>query len=215
MFDLKTELYVNSIERLPATGQHIIGCQDQNSIVVYQAYKRGIAEFAVANKRLGGPEFSYARMSWIKPSFLWMMFRCGWAEKENQEAVLALTVARDFFIEILHDAVISSFNRDCYDNQEIWRNELNIKQVRLQWDPDHDHFGNTITRRAIQLGLKGNMLERFGKNEIQSVKDITPFVRQQKKLLDDGQTEKLTVPYETIFEIKDPALRKRIGIRTD
>ena len=72
---LKTELYPESIARLPKSGQQIIGYQNEDSIVVYQAYKKNIAEFAVKNQILGGPEFSYNRMSWIKPNFLWMMFR--------------------------------------------------------------------------------------------------------------------------------------------
>src|SRR5690349_9880256 len=103
MFGLKTELYQESIKRLPVSGQRIIAYQDETSIVVYQAYKKSIAEFAVANQCLGGAEFSYSRMSWIKPNFLWMMFRCGWAAKENQEAVLAIKVSKKFFVEILEN----------------------------------------------------------------------------------------------------------------
>lgn len=215
MFDLRTKLYHHSVKRLPTKGQQIIGYQDESSIVVYQAYKRSIAEFAISTQTLGGPDFSYNRMSWIKPNFLWMMFRCGWAEKENQEAVLAITISKNFFIEILHNSVISSFNSDHYDNHDTWKNELNLKPIRLQWDPDHDPFGNKLSRRAIQLGLKGELLEKFGTDQIKSIKDATPFVRQQKKLLDSGQLDSLVIPYETVFEISDPVLTKRIGVRVD
>lgn len=50
---------------------------DDNTIRVYQAYCREIAEEAVM---LGtfGKRFKMERMTWIKPSFLWMMYRCGW-----------------------------------------------------------------------------------------------------------------------------------------
>lgn len=215
MFDLRTELYQDSVERLPVKGQQIIGYQDDTSIVVYQAYKKSIAEFAIATQTLGGPDFSYNRMSWIKPNFLWMMFRCGWAEKENHEAVLAITISKDFFIEILRNSVISSFNAEYYDDHGAWKNELNVKSVRLQWDPDHDPFGDKLSRRAIQLGLKGELLERFGTSEIKRIRDITPFVKQQKHLLDSGQLKAMMVPYETIFEIADTDLAKRIGIRLE
>ena len=154
MFDLKTESYNQSIERLPTRGQQIIGYQHDNSIVVYQAYKRSTAEFAATNQFFGGDGFSYNRMSWIKPNFLWMMFRCGWAEKEGQEGVLAITISKSFFLEILSKAVISSFNIDYYADQNQWKQDLNEADVRMQWDPDHDPFGNKIARRAIQLGLK-------------------------------------------------------------
>lgn len=215
MFDLRTESYLDSVKRLPTKGQQIIGYQDESSIVVYQAYKKSIAEFAISTQTLGGPDFSYNRMSWIKPNFLWMMFRCGWAEKENQEAVLAITISKAFFIEILHNSVISSFNSDHYDNYDAWKNELILKPIRLQWDPDHDPFGNKLSRRAFQLGLKGELLEKFGTDQIKSIKDATPFVRQQKKLLDSGQLDSLVIPYETVFKISDPVLTKRIGIRAD
>ena len=215
MFDLKTELYQDAVERLPNKGQQIIGFQSETSIVMYQAYKKSIADFAVSNQTLGGPDFSYNRMSWIKPNFLWMMFRCGWAEKENQGTVLAISISKDFFIEILQNSVISSFNSDHYDNSDAWKSELNLKPVRLQWDPDHDPFGNKLSRRAIQLGLKGELLEKFGTAEIESIKDVTPFVRQQKELLNRGKLDSLVIPYETIFDISDSILIKSIGIRAD
>ncbi|MEJ1239700.1 DUF4291 domain-containing protein [Chryseolinea sp. T2] len=213
MFDLKTEPYHQSVERLPPSGQQIIGYQNDSSIVVYQAYKRSTADFAAKNQVFGGDGFSYNRMSWIKPNFLWMMFRCGWAEKEGQEGVLAITLSKTFFLEILSKAIISSFNTDYYSDQNKWKEDLSNADVRLQWDPDHDALGNKITRRAIQLGLKGEMLERYGKSEIISIRDITPFVVEQKKLLDYGNTQALVVPHETIFQIDDANLATRIGIR--
>ncbi len=212
MFALKTELYQESIKRLPDSGQQIIGYQDETSIVVYHAYKKSIAEFAVANQSLGGMEFSYSRMSWIKPNFLWMMFRCGWAAKENQEAVLAIKVSKKFFVEILENAAISSFNSAYHDNYDTWKNSLDEKEVRLQWDPDHDPFGNKVLRRAIQLGLKGDLLQRFGQREILGINDITSFVTEQKKCLDNGHSDALLVPYETVFDVTEQELAKRIGV---
>lgn len=197
---IKTELYQESLKRLPETGAHILGHQSEDQIVVYQAYKNNIADFAVANQILGGNDFSYNRMSWIKPNFLWMMYRCGWAEKENQERVLALWIKKSDFKGILSKAVFSSFNKLHYDNHEQWRQALNFSDVRLQWDPDHDPYGNKMQRRAIQLGLKDETLENFGKNQIQRIEDITEFVKLQKHILDANQLNKLCVPIETVFD---------------
>lgn len=197
---IKTELYQESLKRLPETGEHILGHQSEDQIVVYQAYKSNIADFAVANQILGGNDFSYNRMSWIKPNFLWMMYRCGWAEKENQERVLALWIKKSDFKEILGKAVFSSFNKLHYDNHEQWRQALNLSDVRLQWDPDHDPYGNKMQRRAIQLGMKGETLENFGKNQIQRIEDITEFVKLQKHILDANQLNKLCLPIETVFD---------------
>lgn len=207
-----TEFYNHSLQRLPQKGQYILAHQDEKSIVVYQAYKNSIADFAVKNQCLGGADYSYSRMSWIKPNFLWMMYRCGWAEKENQERVLAFWVDKADFESILKEAVLSSFNQKYYDNHDQWRNELNSKEVRLQWDPDHDPFGNKVERRAIQLGLKGNVLEKFGRQHIKKIEDITDFVKQQKQFLDSNQLDKLSVPIETVYKMADDKQNDRIGI---
>ncbi|MEP6845038.1 MAG: DUF4291 domain-containing protein [Panacibacter sp.] len=190
----------------------MLGHQDENLIVVYQAYKSSIADFAVNNQYLGGSDYSYSRMSWIKPNFLWMMYRCGWAEKENQERVLAFWVDKTDFENILKEAVLSSFDQKYYDNYDHWKSELNSKEVRLQWDPDHDPFGNKVERRAVQLGLRGKMLKKFGRQQIKRVENITDFVKQQKQLLDGNQMDKLLVPVETIFRMVDNKQNERIGI---
>ena len=54
---------------------------DDKTIRVYQAYNNKIADEVI---KLGtfGEHFSLTRMTWIKPSFLWMMYRCGWTEKD-------------------------------------------------------------------------------------------------------------------------------------
>ena len=204
------EPYSISKERLPKAGQQIIGHQDKDSIVVYQAYNEHIADFALNNQFLGGSDYSYNRMSWIKPNFLWMMYRCGWAGKENQERVLAFWIDKKDFENILNEAAFSSFNSKYYDSHEQWKNELNSKEVRLQWDPNHDPFGNKIERRAIQLGLKGRVLENFCKHQVKMIEDITEFVKQQKLLLDSNQLDKLLVPVETIYKTTDDKLNSRI-----
>lgn len=207
-----TELYHDSLKRLPRTGQVILAHQTEELVVVYQAYKHSIADFAVENQFLGGPEYSYGRMSWIKPNFLWMMYRCGWAAKENQERVLALWIKKADLEAILNMAVISSFNQQYYESHEQWKTDLTTKEVRLQWDPDHDPYGNKLERRAIQLGIKGEALANFGKKQIVKIEDVTDFVKQQKMFLDNGQPEQLFIPVETVFEPASQELKNRIGI---
>jgi hypothetical protein len=209
---IATEIYSESIDPQPKSGQHILGHQDGNLIVVYQAYKNSIANFAVTNQCLGGPDYSYKRMSWIKPNFLWMMYRCGWAEKENQEKVLAIWVEKTDFETILNEAVLSSFDSKYYIDHEHWKRELNTKEVRIQWDPDHDPYGHKMERRAIQVGLKGKILENFGKQQIKRIEDITDFVKLQKKSVDKKQLDKLLVPFETIFKPASIHLAEKIGI---
>jgi len=207
-----TEPYFKSIEALPKTGQHITAHQTNDSIVVYQAYNNAIADFAIKNQYLGGDAFSYNRMSWIKPNFLWMMYRCGWAAKENQERVLAFWLDKADFEKILCEAAFSSFNPKYYNSHEHWRSELTLKQVRLQWDPEHDPYGNKIERRAIQLGLKGNVLENFGRRQVKYIEDVTAFAKEQYAFLQNNPAENLQVPAETLYRTTSEALNNNIGI---
>jgi hypothetical protein len=209
---ITTEKYVESSSYLPAAGQHIVAHQVGNQLVVYQAYNPAIAEYAVKNQLLGGPNFSYNRMSWIKPNFLWMMYRCGWASKQNQERVLALWIDKSAFEEILQEAVFSSFDARFYDSSEAWKQELEAKEVRLQWDPDHDPHGGKTIRRAIQLGLKGKILEKFGKQQVRLIEDVTDFVRQQSLHVIHRQLEELLIPVERVYTLDNVDLASKLGV---
>lgn len=47
---------------------------DEETITVYQAYSEEIAGPAVKEQRLSAsPKFSSTRITWIKPSWCWMM----------------------------------------------------------------------------------------------------------------------------------------------
>jgi Domain of unknown function (DUF4291) len=77
-------------------------------------------------------------MSWIKPNFLWMMYRSGWGTKPGQEVVLAIWLKRTAFDAILAEAVHSTYTEAVYGSQQQWKQAGQNPSVRLQWDPDHD-----------------------------------------------------------------------------
>ena len=168
------EPYSEQVARWPASGRHILAAFDASTVVVYQAYRPEIATWAVEHQRLGGPAFSTSRMSWVKPNFLWMMHRCGWATKENQERVLGIRIDRAFFEEILATAIPSTWNAEDFTTREEWQAAVAGSSVRLQWDPDHDPTGRAVDRRAIQLGLRGEMLRRLAEDAVE-ILDVTPI----------------------------------------
>jgi hypothetical protein len=209
--NLLLKSYHQALADLPSTGRRIVAYQYADQIVVYQAYKQGIARYAVDHQQLGGPEFSLNRMSWIKTNFLWMMYRSGWAGKENQERVLALHLPKSTLVEVLEQAAHSSFTPENYPSHEAWQGQLAIKPVRLQWDPEHDALGNKLDRRAIQLGLKGDILQRVIA-QTTLIEDITDFVIEQKRWVDNRQLEHLQIPAETIYRTPSEELNQRIGL---
>ena len=204
--NLKLEAYASQAKRWPKTGRHILAQFDSESVFVYQAYRPEIGRFAAEHGYFGGA-FSLGRMSWIKPNFLWMMYRSGWASKEGQEVVLAVRLKRAAFDEILSRAVHSSYVPDLYDSREAWSAAVARSDVRLQWDPDHGPKGQALERRAIQLGLRGATLAKYARDWILGVKDVTPFVREQA-----GKVADLLTPREEPYAVADPDVARRLGL---
>ena len=113
---LITEPYLRQVDRLPKVGNHILAQFDESSIVVYQAYRSAIGKFAATQGYFGG-EFSLERRSWIKPNFLWMMYRSGWGTKVNQEVTLAIRLKRSALDDILTQVVHSKFVPEIYASE--------------------------------------------------------------------------------------------------
>jgi len=173
---------------------------DDSTIRVYQAYKPSIAEEAV---RLGtfGRGFKLERMTWIKPSFLWMMYRCGWCTKEGQERVLAIDIRRDAFDELVRTAVPSSFNGALYDSFEQWQEAVRASEVRCQWDPERDIFGRPLGHRSLQLGIRGKAVEHYVNDWIVRITDITDYAVRLREMRDSGQDISSLLPEERPYSL--------------
>ncbi len=207
---IQCEPYLDQRARWPATGRHIMAHFDDDSIIVYQAYRPSIGNYAVANQRFGG-DWSFGRMSWIKPNFLWMMYRCGWARKSGQEVVLAIKLKRTGFDEILKGAVHSSYKPEHYPDRETWKRRVAESSVRLQWDPDHDPYGDKLARRAIQLGLRGETLRRYALDWCISIEDVSGFVREQYLHVAGHQLQQLELPVERVYPV-DVEVAAQLGL---
>ena len=208
---LELEPYAAQQAHWPAAGRHILAQFDDESIVVYQAYSLEIGRYAAKHGRFG-PGFSFTRMSWIKPNFLWMMFRSGWGTKEGQEVTLAIRMQRAAFDAIVLAGVPTSFDPKRFASEPEWRAAGAAASVRLQWDPDHDPSGAPLERRAIQLGLRGEALDGFRGEALDGIEDITDFVIEQRQHVEASAWEQLLVPAERVFEVTHPEARRRLGL---
>ena len=196
---LVMEPYGDQLAVWPQEGRHILAQFDDDTVIVYQAYRPAIGRFAAENGAFGG-DFSFSRMRWGKPNFLWMMCRSGWGTKVNQEVTLALRVRRAFFDSLLAEAVPSSWDRDQFATEEEWTRAVGRSSVRLQWDPDHHPSGAKSERRAIQLGLRGEVI------------DLSAFVAEQGSALSSGDPSALFTPRERGYRPADPATAMRLGL---
>ncbi|MEQ8677834.1 MAG: DUF4291 domain-containing protein [Aggregatilineales bacterium] len=210
---LVTESYASRKALLPASGQHIIAQFDEQSVIVYQAYKPEIASHAIDYQQFAGaPDFNLHRMTWIKPGFLWMMHRSGWATKPDQERILAVRLDRVGFDAILRKAVHSTFQPQLYEHEATWKAALGSSAVRLQWDPDYSPADGRLERRAIQIGLGGKTAKHYANGGwIIDIEDITDFVIQQRQYTKSPYTD-LLLPIERVYPVFSAQIAEHLGV---
>jgi hypothetical protein len=186
---------------------------NSRSIVVYQAYRTAIALPALQHQRFVAP-FSLNRMTWIKPSFLWLMERSNWGLKPGQEMILAIHITRQGWEEALSHAVLTSYDPRVYRDYEDWRAQFEHALVHVQWDPERTIRGKSLPARSIQVGLSRHIIHQYVNDWIVEIQDYTPLARKIYGLLQAGQEARARgfLPKERVYPL-DPPLARRIGIR--
>lgn len=186
------------VEGHPAEGRHVVAqtTADGSGVVVYQAFNPTIGRYAARNGKFVGAPGYVSRMTWVKPGFLWMMFRSNWGQARDQECILRITLHRAFFDDLL---------REC---------RTKGGDARLQWDPDHaplPPFAKS-ERRAIQLGLRREWQRRLAEGEaIVQIDDISEFVAAQRPKTHDDLAG-LMLPVERIYPVADEETARNLGL---
>lgn len=149
-----------------------VGEWDEEGVFFYQAFNTSIADWAVENQKFGGPDFNPQRMTWIKPSFAWVLYRAGYGHKDkNQARILKIKLPHHAVAELLSRCITSSLK---HDRENV--------EGRIQWDPARSLLrseGGEPGRdaclyggRAIQIGMKGD-LSRYYVEQALSIEDVT------------------------------------------
>ncbi|MFI6930207.1 DUF4291 domain-containing protein [Streptomyces sp. NPDC050287] len=168
--------------------RRIRAVHSDSTITVYQAYAPEIGLPAVREGRFPAT-WKRDRMTWIKPSFLWMMYRCGWGTKAGQEIVLAVEITRDGFEWALRQACLSSYVRGVHRDRATWQRQLKRAPTRLQWDPERDLQLQPLPYRSLQLGLSGEAVRRYADEWTVSIRDVTPLAHEIHALVSDGDLD--------------------------
>eukprot|EP00928_Gymnodinium_smaydae_P081037 TRINITY_DN64615_c0_g1_i1.p1 TRINITY_DN64615_c0_g1~~TRINITY_DN64615_c0_g1_i1.p1 ORF type:complete len:264 (-),score=14.50 TRINITY_DN64615_c0_g1_i1:141-932(-) len=189
------EMNVNQELRCKGLHREIRAIHDSSTVRVYQAYNAEIADAAVAANSFRAPHkaglWSATRISWIKPSAVWMAYRCGWSvlKDKNQARVLALDVSRSGLEHLLMRARVSDDSKP---------GECKEYPVVVQWDPerfmapDANRQKDALTTdvrpmRSIQIGLKGSAIanETFlNPDFVRRITDVTQsFHRAHQALI--------------------------------
>lgn len=173
---------------------------DESTIRVYQAYNATIADAAVAANSFKAPlesgSWSDTRMTWIKPSAVWMGYRSGWScmKDKNQERILALDLSRERFEALLLNARLSHGgpSQKCRDGTVV-----------VQWDPERAMDPGAEPKqvftkacpgiRSIQIGLRGAAVQLLLSPEfVVRISDVTTDFRAAADALADGDVDRAT-----------------------
>jgi len=188
---------------------------DDDTIRVYQAYSPQIAIRALRAQTFVAP-FKMSRMTWIKPSFLWMMYRCGWGRKPGQERVLAIDISREGFEWALHNSCLSHFDATHDDTEEDWILRKEKSPVRIQWDPERDIRLERLEHRSIQIGLSGAAIDKYVNEWVQRISDVTDLAQRLETAVatGDGTSVHSLLPVELTYAAPS-AVQSRIGMLID
>jgi hypothetical protein len=191
--------------------REIRAAQTEATVTVYQAYSPAIAGPALAAGRFVAP-FKRDRMTWIKPSLLWMAYRCGYATKPDQERVLAVEITREGFEWALAHSSLSHFAPEVYTDHDAWKARKAASPVRIQWDPERDLHHRALDHRAIQIGLGGASVARYVDQWTVAIRDATPLMHALHAHVRAGNEEaaKALLPDEPPYPLS-PELAALIG----
>ncbi|MET0237377.1 MAG: DUF4291 domain-containing protein [Kibdelosporangium sp.] len=179
-----------------------------DTVTVYQAYNPDLGSYAAEHGRFPDT-YNRARMTWIKPSFLWMMYRSGWARKHRQERVLAIEITRPGFEWALANAALSHYQPDAHASRQAWAASLR-RPVRVQWDPERSLTMRPLAHRALQVGLSGEAVDRFVDSWITGIKDVTGLAHSVHQLVQNGSLDEASAllpkeePYPLPADIAAP-----------
>lgn len=182
------------------------------TIRVYQAYNHAIADSALEHGTFISPPFKMERMTWIKPSFLWMMYRSGWGKKDNgQSRILAIDITRKGFEWALEHSLLSYQARE-YANKDEWLRIKKATPVRIQWDPERDLYLKPLEYRAIQIGLTNEAVTLFVNEWIQNITDVTDLAVEIHRLVELNQIDEAVriLPIEKAYPINSK-IKKHLG----
>jgi hypothetical protein len=202
---------------------------NSDTITVYQAYASPIAIAAVEQQKLNASkDWSGTRMTWIKPSWCWMMYRSGYSYKDKRQArILAIKMRREHFEKLLSYAVLTTHNtpasstpdavpdesaadQSSKDRKPVRQKNVESTEAKVQWDPERDHKLLRLDYRSIQIGVPPGLCDKWVNEWIVEIEDVTEKATALKKTLDeqpdiniDELKQKGLVPHERPYELSE------------
>jgi len=171
---------------------------DDEGVYFYQAYRDEIANYAVEHQRFGGKHWNPSRMTWIKPSFGWVLYRSGYAKKSGQERILKVKLSHDVLAELLcrcklartqkgSDAVVGGTTTHLGDHTHNTRTSCKEGIIEVDVPEGEGSLNNTdkgtcIGSKLIRVGGKGGRIQWDPARDL-STPDSYRGKRQPRKMI--------------------------------
>ena len=209
-FELESQVALAEAHVVGGT-REIRAVHDEHTVRVYQAYNASIASAAVEAQRFV-PPWKEGRMTWIKPSFVWMGYRCGWTRKDaNQSRVLAIDLHRASFDKLLLDAVLASAQQ----GERSDRDDSGASAaIVVQWDPERALGGDSgrhafthplPAQRSLQMGLRGEATRLLAVADgiVAAITDVTSAFAAVGAALEAGEDTSSLLPVERPYPLPE------------
>ena len=87
--------------------------------------------------------------------------------------------------------------------REEWQEKVASSDVRCQWDPERDIWGNPLPYRSIQLGLRRDAVYQYVNEWIVNITDITEYVAELREKKKAGVSILELLPPEKVYQMKE------------
>lgn len=190
--------------------KQIYAAYDDEGLYIYQAFKPKTVANAVA-KGTFGAGFNTNRLTWIKPSFAWILQRTQYATKHRMNAIARIKLSHEGWLHILEQSVPTQFDPNRYKSEEEWQQALETAIVIHQWDPERSLTGQKLDRAAIQVGIRNETLSLKYVNEwILDIEDVTDLAHEIGAVARDTNATLPDVPEERVYPVSEE-IQIRLG----
>ncbi|WP_299453973.1 DUF4291 family protein [uncultured Microscilla sp.] len=183
--------------------KQIYAAYDDEGLFVYQAFKPKVVATAAA-KGTFGTGFNTNRLTWIKPSFAWVLQRTKYATKHRMNSIARIKLSHEGWLHLLQQAVPTQYDAQRYTNEEDWQQALDKAVVIHQWDPERDLLGKKLDRAAIQVGVRSEELSlRYVNEWILDIEDVTELAHTIGSLQKQRNPRLPETPKERLYPVSE------------
>lgn len=187
---------------LPTTQSGIFYLHRENgAYVVFQAF---------SPRYINGDKFSdlinVHRMSWLKTSLLWTLWRSDWGKKSEQERIIEVSIQPEY-LQGLEDRMVSTKFPHTPENEVLVQIDPDRAIIGRFWSSGINYWVNANSTR--HFGIRGQTLAHY-LNEIVpgNLHDITDTIRSVELAKPEHPTATL---YQTLgyTKVHETALRQK------